>query len=255
MEPQSCGGPAALPLTQIASFLPAGPLAQMRVCSAESRQELAPHVAATCAGLWEDVVEDSLARLHYREVLGASDAMLLLARRRWLCDVDEATKFSQWRTESPVARLMHGVRMDDGDLFSALRRAYLASQVPALAERPGVAEWMHVLGALEEQDPVQAVLLSGEAWRPLAAAMSEQTLLWAVEAFHFVDGLESLAEWLVGEGGMGGPELLTWLTALVQRLEREPTAGRYGPAGDTQQVRARHLAEPLRALQRSLEDK
>mmetsp|Transcript_52524 Transcript_52524/g.139937 ORF Transcript_52524/g.139937 Transcript_52524/m.139937 type:complete len:253 (+) Transcript_52524:951-1709(+) len=189
------------------------------------------------------------ARLHYAEVLGegAEGAAVLLHRRRWLLEVDEATRFSQWRTETAVARLMNGVSVDAGDLFAALKRAFLASQVACLADGKGVAQWMHVLGAVEEQDPVQARALAGEAWRALAPALAEETLIWAVQTAHFVEALPELAGWLLVAGGPSEERLRGWLRRLEARLRKEPLLGRYGPAGDSSQVRARHLAQILPA--------
>ena len=53
--------------------------------------------------------------------------------REWLVSVDNSTQFGQWRTQTAVARLMTGVSLDGGDLFAAVKRAFLASQVPRLA--------------------------------------------------------------------------------------------------------------------------
>lgn len=176
--------------------------------------------------------------------------MALLCRRRWLGTVKEMTQFSQWRAETAVVRLMHGVDLDGKDIFAALRRAFLASQVPVLAKMEGVASWMHVLGAVEEQDPLQAKALAREAWAVLA--VTEESLIWLVQTAHFVDDIQDLRTWFE-ECGLDLCETRPWLEALKRRLEAAPALGRYGPVGDSSQLRARHLSKAIADLARSVE--
>mmetsp|Transcript_63449 Transcript_63449/g.185513 ORF Transcript_63449/g.185513 Transcript_63449/m.185513 type:complete len:151 (-) Transcript_63449:15-467(-) len=145
---------------------------------------------------------------------------------------------------------MNGVTLDGSDLFSALKRSFLASQVPALAEAPGTVRWMHVLGAAEEQDPVQARALAREAWGALAHKLTQENVLWAAQAAHFADALGGLCGWLLVDGGPGPPELLAWLRGLEGRLQDMPAVGRYGPAGDSSQLRARHVARLVKDLEK-----
>jgi len=235
----------------IAVFLPARCTGSLRAAGRGACAELAPHVTDRCSQALQQAVPDAAARAHYCALLGSPDgALALLGRRRWLLEVDAATQFSQWRTETAVARLMNGVALDGSDLFSALKRAFLASQVPKLAGSPCVVKWMHVLGAAEEQDPVQAKLLSSEAWGALAHAVTEENVLWAVQAAHFADALEGLSSWLLVSGGPSASELLVWLRRLERRLRDSPAQGRYGPAGDSSQLRARHVAGLVERLER-----
>ena len=119
------------------------------------------------------------AQVHYRQLFDCDDcsdssAFRILLRRQLLIDVDEATQFGQWRTQTAVARLMTGVSLDGTDVFAAVKRAFLASQVLSLSRAKHVVSWMHVLGALEEQDPLQAKRLAAEAWEALAGHVFDE---------------------------------------------------------------------------------
>eukprot|EP00435_Cladocopium_sp_Y103_P000272 s4626_g1.t1 len=176
----------------------------------------------------------------------------------------------------PVARLMTGVSLDGTDVFAAVKRAFLASQVPSLAKNESVVKWMHVLGALEEQDPLQSKLLAAEAWEALAAQVSDELeindglcdtnatvvegrndgfyevelpnlpsllLLW-LQTVHFVNALDDQPDrWLRSDScGACAGQLYRWLQILEKHLELSPTLGRYGPSGDSSQLRSRHVA-------------
>mmetsp|Transcript_25696 Transcript_25696/g.80099 ORF Transcript_25696/g.80099 Transcript_25696/m.80099 type:complete len:256 (-) Transcript_25696:41-808(-) len=226
-------------------------LGSLRAAGHGASLALTPHTVRLCREALERSVKDSAARVHYREILGTEeDPIAFMCRRRWLLVVDEATRFSQWRTETAVARLMTGVPLDGDDLFAALKRTFLASQVASLADAPGTVRWMHVLGAVEEQDPVQAKVLAREAWGALAHTVTAENVLWAVQAAHFADALGCLCGWLLVDGGPAPARLLAWLRALGERLQDAPAAGRYGPAGDSWQVRARHVATVVRGLEK-----
>ena len=183
---------------------------------------------------------------------------------------------------------MTGVSMDGTDLFAAVKRAFLASQVPVLAKNEHVVLWMHVLGALEEQDPIQSKLLAAEAWEALASQLGEDdrsfetkenrsknalnsiehieykheynswpaakdpldaikllpsSLLLCVQTAHFVNALDHLETWLCHESGPSTGQLYHWLKLLEEQLEVAPTLGRYGPSGDSSQLRSRHVAK------------
>jgi len=231
----------------LAALLPARLLGSLRVADRTAHSEFTPAATALCRSALDHVVPDAAVREHYRGILGPLDSpMLLMSRRRWLLAVDEATQFSQWRTETAVARLMNGVSMDGGDLFAALKRSFLASQVPNLASSPIVVRWMHVLGAVEEQDPVQAKLLAAEAWTELAGTVDGESLVWVLQAAHFVDSLSDIGSWLLDDGRHEASTLLAWLQALERMLKETPSAGRYGPAGDSSQLRARHVSAVVR---------
>lgn len=239
--------------TTVATCLSPPCLGCLRLASRGVRAELNSYIAAICHKALEAAVPAELARDHYREVLGVSEAIAVLSRRRWLQQAIAATTWSQWRTETAVARLMIGVRVDESDLFSALKRAFLASQVPSLANSPGVVRWMNVLGAVEEQDPLLMKLLAREAWEAVIGevGVASQTLLWVVQHAHFVAALDDVGSWLLVKGGPSIEELTGWLQSLKQRLEENPSAGRYGPPGDTSQVRATHVSRIMRALSRA----
>lgn len=233
------------PLEVSAGWLPHISICNIRTASSSMCRDLASCVESICRDLWESAVADDLVRRHYQELLGVSTPMELLCRRRWLNDVVNATQFSQWRTETAVARLMHGVHIDGRDLFAALRRAFLASQVPLLARADSVVNWMHVLGAVEEQDPMQRKVMAGEAWAAMSQVVTEETLIWPVQTAHFVDG--GLKAWFEGSD-LDLCELRSWLQGLQSRLEATPALGRYGPAGDSSQVRPRHLSRLIADL-------
>mmetsp|Transcript_82957 Transcript_82957/g.216169 ORF Transcript_82957/g.216169 Transcript_82957/m.216169 type:complete len:254 (-) Transcript_82957:46-807(-) len=243
------------PLVAISGFLNVQVVGRLRATSRSMGADLALHMETSALQAWESIA-GPLTNAHYQELFGSSQIVKLLCQRRCLYNVNAATQFSQWRTETAVARLMQGVDLDAGDLFSCLRRACLASQLCGLEKTLPVVHWMHVLGAVEEQDPVQAKLLAGEAWRAMAPLVTKQTVLWPVQTAHFVDDLCSLGHWLLrakdGSGGPDAPELLSWLGALACQLETTPALGRYGPAGDTSQVRARHLTKLMQSLQESI---
>jgi len=165
--------------------------------------------------------------------------------REWLVSVDQTTQFGQWRTQTAVARLMTGVSLDGGDLFAAVKRAFLASQVPRLAGNSAVILWMHVLGALEEQDPIQSKLLACEAWEGLARF---DNFLWVCQTAHFVNAIDEMDRWMLVQGGPSIAELLHWFNVLEQQLQDSPLTGRYGPAGDPSQLRSRHLTKLMQKL-------
>lgn len=232
-------------LPAVAACLSAKGVGRLRAAGREVGRETEPLAAALVREAIAATGACPATLAHYVGILGkgAERHSVLLLRRRWLLQIDEETKFSQWRTDSAVARLMIGVSMDACDLFATLKRAFLASQVPALESSNAIARWMHVLGAVEEQDLVQARLLGREAWGALAPLVTEDNLIWVVQTAHFVDGLPELPGWLLVDGGPRAAQLLGWLRELEARLRREPQLGRYGPAGDISQVRARHVAQ------------
>jgi len=225
-------------------------LGYVRLGNRSVRAAVQPHVLAIVSEALEAVVPNATAREHYRQILDVENAMAILTRRRWLQEVNAATTFSQWRTETAVARLMIGAEMDGFDFFSALKRAFLASQVPALATTPGVIRWMNVLGAAEEQDPVQMRLLAREAWEAVVGetGLAEEAVLWVVQHAHFVDALDDAGGWLMVRGGPSHEEVTAFLEALKKRLEEAPSAGRYGPPGDPSYVKAMHVRKALRGL-------
>lgn len=225
------------------------------------------------------------AQMHYHQLFdddcdcsdsSDSSALRILLRRQLLIDVDDATQFGQWRTQTAVARLMTGVSLDGMDVFAAVKRAFLASQVVSLSRKKHVVSWMHVLGALEEQDPLQAKRLAAEAWEALAglvfdeldkhdrneaapaapAALRRQDatatgealpvpsllLLW-LQTVHFVNALDDQPYlWLRPSCSGSCRQLYRWLQILEKHLELLPTLGRYGPSGDSSQLRYRHVA-------------
>lgn len=236
---------------EIASRLYPADLRMLSSASDALRGALAPELVHRCRALWEGLVPVPAVRAHYAEILGVHEPAQLLERRGWLLAKSSATLHSQWR-EMAVARLMQCSEVDGTDLFCALKRAHLASQVPELAEQPGVICWMHVLGALEEQDPIQAKLLARDALGSLASSTTEANLVWMVQAAHFVDALPEFSCWMMAAAGQDAgalcPDahtLVTWLEALLARLVEEPLFGRYGPPGDPYQVRPRHLRAAL----------
>eukprot|EP00931_Biecheleriopsis_adriatica_P122681 TRINITY_DN97692_c0_g1_i1.p1 TRINITY_DN97692_c0_g1~~TRINITY_DN97692_c0_g1_i1.p1 ORF type:complete len:261 (-),score=64.38 TRINITY_DN97692_c0_g1_i1:39-821(-) len=210
--------------------------------------ELQPHIARRLQSAWQQLVPSAAARSHYEEILGCCEDGLLLYRRRWLVGVDKATQYDQWRTPTAVARLMNGVSLDGGDLFAALKRAFLASQVPELAEHKSVVCWMHVLGAVEEQDPIQSKIFSGEAWEALASQLTQETAHWPLQTAHFVDALGDFEKWLLVENGPSAAKLTQWLEKTAVQMEQSPIFGRYGPAGDSSQLRPRHVARIIARL-------
>mmetsp|Transcript_15862 Transcript_15862/g.55186 ORF Transcript_15862/g.55186 Transcript_15862/m.55186 type:complete len:251 (+) Transcript_15862:37-789(+) len=227
-------------------------LGRLRAAGRGVAADLSTHARVIIDEVLTTSVPDPLARLHYEEMFGSCVPGILL-RRRWLLEIDSATQHHQWRAESSVARLMQGVNLDGGDFFCSLRRAYLAAQVPSLAKSVVVVHWMHILGAVEEQDPVQAKWMSQQAWREVASSITAETVLWCVQSAHFIDDLSGLPFWLVvgGEDGRGGPTrslLLAWLESLVCKLESRPALGKYGPEGNSSQVRARHLSKVMAEL-------
>lgn len=231
------------------------------------------------------------AQMHYRQLFDCDDcddcsdssdssAFRILLRRQLLIDVDEATQFGQWRTQTAVARLMTGVSLDGTDVFAAVKRAFLASQVVSLSRKKDVVSWMHVLGALEEQDPLQAKRLAAEAWEALAGHVFDELdehdrndaalrlegqndatvatvgealpplplpsllLLW-LQTVHFVNALDDQPDlWLRSDScsACSAGQLYRWLQILEKQLELSPTLGRYGPSGDSSQLRSRHVA-------------
>mmetsp|Transcript_8382 Transcript_8382/g.15281 ORF Transcript_8382/g.15281 Transcript_8382/m.15281 type:complete len:249 (-) Transcript_8382:121-867(-) len=229
-------------------FLPISEIHNVRVAADRLSQEGYLHLEMRCRAVLHKLVPDANAREHFRKLFGCSDDQTLLYMRQLLVGVDQATQFGQWRTQTAVARLMTGVSLDGGDLFAAVKRAFLASQVPRLANNAAVVLWMHVLGALEEQDPVQSKLLACEAWESLAGEVSKDNFVWVAQTAHFVNALDEVDQWLAVSEGPSSGELLAWFNVLELQLHKAPSLGRYGPAGDSSQLRPRHLAKTLRRL-------
>ncbi|CAE8586322.1 unnamed protein product [Polarella glacialis] len=224
------------------------------------------------AGLLDEYTTDprtlETGRCHYQDLLGSTDEATLLRRRKSLLDIDNLTQsvpqfqqaphlklalplLDQWRTHTAVARLMNNVPLDGRDLFAALKRVFLASQIKELEESPCVILWMHVLGAVEEQDPVQSKRLAAEAFEALASSITLENIHWPVQAAHFVDAMTVVDEWLpAASGGPSLSDLADWLHTLMERMQDEPSLGRYGPAGDTMQLRPRHLQQLVTRLKR-----
>ena len=224
----------AFPPTHLDVFLQYLPIACIHnVGAATSRlcEEAQLHVKVRCAAVLRQLVPDRAAREHFRELFGCNDDQSLLCMRKWLVGVDNSTQFGQWRTQTAVARLMTGVSLDGADLFAAVKRAFLASQVPRLASNPAVVLWMHVLGALEEQDPVQSKFLAQEAWEGLAGQVRQENFVWVAQTAHFVNAMDEVDRWMVVAGGPSAAELLAWFNILDKQLLGSPAVGRYGPAG------------------------
>ena len=194
------------------------------------------HLRSRCESVLKKIPQ--AAQMHYRQLFesrvtdGATDSALqLLQKRRLLLKVDQATQFGQWRTQTAVARLMTGVSMDGCDLFSAVKRAFLASQVPLLAKNQHVILWMHVLGALEEQDPIQSKVLAEEAWGSLWEEVDAENdpsvlLLW-LQTVHFVNAtrrrnmLKLQLRWVAFRGGLslsvGYVYLISWYISYFEK--------------------------------------
>lgn len=236
-----------IPLDVVARCLPYVSLCNLCAVSTSIRRDLAPSVDIVCRDLWESIVASSLVRAHYCDILEVSRPMELLVRRRWLSSLVEKTQETQWRTATAVSRMMNGVSLDGSDLFASLRRAFLASQVPELERVESVANWMHVLGAVEEQEQMYAKELAREAWVGMAGIAIEENLIWLVQTAHFVDDICGMQSWFE-EAGMDLSMCRGWLEVLQRRLEAKPALGKYGPAGDPQQVRARHLSKLIAGL-------
>lgn len=230
----ACSEPA-----DVARMLEPQCMGRLLVTGRTLHEELAPYVALVCFQTWNGLVADVAVQAHYAEILDASDPATLLERRAWLQQVDAETLSAQWR-QVAVNRLVQRSSLDGVDLFSALKRAYLASQVPSLMQLPAVVCWMHLLGAIEEQDQAEAKRLMAEALEPLARGTTERNLIWRLQAAHFVDALPALAGCLVGAGVDAG-ELHAWLETTAAKLADNPSLGRYGPAGDPYHVRSKHL--------------
>ena len=273
-------------LELILQFLLVGEIQELR-SSRSLSQDAKPYLKRRCHAFLQKLVPYA-AQLHYQQLFNSSDENQLLCMRQLLVNVDESTQFGQWRTQTAVARLMTGVSMDGTDLFAAVKRAFLASQVPVLAKNEHVVLWMHVLGALEEQDPIQSKLLAAEAWEALASQLGENddrsfetkenrskntlnsmediqykqennswpakdpldaikllpsSLLLCVQTAHFVNAMDHLETWLCHESGPSTGQLYHWLKLLEEQLEMAPTLGRYGPSGDSSQLRSRHVAK------------
>lgn len=234
-----------VPLDAVIGWLAPCSACSLAASSAMLHRDLAPSIEQMSRDEWDTLVCDELVRANYREILGTPLPRELVRRRGWLSSVVRTTELSQWQTVSDVLRLMHQVDLDATDLFAALRRTFLASQVAALAENAGVVHWMHILGAVEEQDPLQSKLLAREAWA--AMGVTQESLLWAVQTAHFVDDVIGLGSWF-SESGLEPQKLQAWLQALQVELSARPALGRYGPAGDSQQVRPRHLTRLISSL-------
>eukprot|EP00441_Pelagodinium_beii_P035611 CAMPEP_0197643566 /NCGR_PEP_ID=MMETSP1338-20131121/16838_1 /TAXON_ID=43686 ORGANISM="Pelagodinium beii, Strain RCC1491" /NCGR_SAMPLE_ID=MMETSP1338 /ASSEMBLY_ACC=CAM_ASM_000754 /LENGTH=256 /DNA_ID=CAMNT_0043216831 /DNA_START=46 /DNA_END=813 /DNA_ORIENTATION=+ len=228
-------------LSSLEQFLSSQSLSRIQESSPNLAAELTPFMNLRRHDEWTVAVSIACARQHFEEILNSDNEGTLLCRRRCLVRVDQGTQLEQWRTPTAVARLMNGVSMDGSDLFAALKRTFLASQVPSFEKLPAVVYWMHVLGAIEEQDPVQSKLLAAEAFSTLASdgQISEGNVHWAVQAAHFVDDLDNFSGWLLVEGGPSVQELTAWLAGLDSCMGASPNLGRYGPAGDTSQLRSR----------------
>lgn len=261
------------PILQFAEFRE---IQQMQSASRCLSRDAKKHLKTRCQSVLKDLPH--AAQMHYRQLFDCDDssAFYILSMRQLLIDVDQATQFGQWRTQTAVARLMTGVSLDGTDVFAAVKRAFLASQVPSLAKNESVVKWMHVLGALEEQDPLQSKLLAAEAWEALAAQVSDELeindglcdtnatvvegrndgfyevelpnlpsllLLW-LQTVHFVNALDDQPDrWLRSDScGACAGQLYRWLQILEKHLELSPTLGRYGPSGDSSQLRSRHVA-------------
>jgi len=264
-------------LELILQFLPMSEIRQMQSSSESLSRDARRHFQVRCQALLQTV--PIAAQAHYLQLFEtetqisqtlddtASVSVHILSMRRLLLQVDEATQFGQWRTQTAVARLMTGVSLDGTDLFAAVKRAYLASQVPALAKNKNVVLWMHVLGALEEQDPIQSKVLAAEAWEALAsqlhdhldhkvrgvkhgndlipeAAFPSLLLLW-MQTVHFVNALDDRVEMWVNSNCTARQQLQLYrgLQTLEQHLDQAPMLGRYGPSGDSSQLRSRHIAK------------
>lgn len=236
--------------------LPPAGICNLRTVSRGLCHSMVACVEHTCANCWTTLVADSLARTHYCMLFETTRPMDLIIRRRWLCEWIEASETLRWAMtqgnrcslqQATVIRLVHGSHLDHGDLFASLRRAYLASQVPALAQLNGVIGWMHILGSVEEQDSFQAKLLAKEAWACMAQTLTEETFIWAVQTAHFLDDVAGLATWFE-DSGLDLRELGRWLATLQRNLEATPALGKYGPAGESSQFRARHFSRVIREL-------
>jgi len=234
----------------VVDCLPLSCSSSLRTVARASCAEISPHIIAVCGRLLDEAVPDKAAQEHLRILLDVSDVRAVLHRRRWLLDMDAATTYKQWKTERPsTAQMTNGVSLDGGDLFAALKRTLFASKVPALSETPAVVHWMHVLGAIEEQD----IGLAAEAWAELAPTLSKDNLVWVVQSAHFMDAIDNVGGWL-SEGWLstaGGPsneEVAEWLQALESRLKMSPGQGRYGPESNSSQLRARSVAKLIRIL-------
>ena len=203
-------------------YLPISCIHTLRVAASGLWQEADEHVQARCRAILQELVPDKAAREHFRELFGCSNDQALLCMRQWLVSVDSSTQFGQWRTQTAVARLMTGVSLDGADLFAAVKRAFLASQEPRLAGNEAVVLWMHVLGALEEQDPVQSKMLAHEAWESLAGQVRQENFLWVAQTAHFVNAMDEVSSWMVVAGGPTKSELLAWFNFLDKQLQDFP---------------------------------
>ncbi|CAE8715003.1 unnamed protein product [Polarella glacialis] len=239
------------PLNEVVRFLSHQAVGFIRTAGVAFREETAPLWTSACHSAFREAVKDPCARCHYQDLLGSTDEATLLRRRKSLLDIDNLTQLDQWRTHTAVARLMNNVPLDGRDLFAALKRVFLASQIKELEESPCVILWMHVLGAVEEQDPVQSKRLAAEAFEALASSITLENIHWPVQAAHFVDAMTVVDEWLpAASGGPSLSDLADWLHTLMERMQDEPSLGRYGPAGDTMQLRPRHLQQLVTRLKR-----
>lgn len=236
--------------------LPPAGVCNLRTVSRGICHSMATCVEHTCANCWRALVADSHARKHYSMLFGTIRPMDLIMRRRWLIEKIDASETLRWGMtqgnrcslqQATVIRLVHGADLDHGDLFASLRRAYLASQVPAFAQMEGVIAWMHVLGSVEEQDSFHAKLLAKEAWSCMAQAVTEETVIWAVQTAHFLDDVAGLRGWFE-DSDLELSELGRWLTTLQRSLEATPALGKYGPVGESSQVRPRHLSRVIAEL-------
>jgi len=235
----------------ISACLAAQSLCEFRTCDKSYCKDASRSLASWCEKVLSDASIDDTSREHYKQLLdvqgtGVGALMLLLSRRRWLMAVDAETTWAQWRTQTPVDRLIHGVYPEGKDLFSALRRTLLASQVPELAETPGVVRWMHVVDAMEETDQIYARIAAAEAWRALAPMVTLESLLWALQTAHFLDALPDLCGWFTADGGVDAEQLRTWLKAWAEQLQTTPALGRYGPPDDLRMVKARHVSRLIK---------
>ena len=125
-------------LDLIAQFLPMSELQSLRTSGQSVSGDAEQHLKTRSEAFLLKTVPDDAARAHYQELFGTCEVERLLDMRKWLAAVDGATQFGQWRTQTAVARLMTGVALDGRDLFAAVKRAFLASQVPRLAASPQV---------------------------------------------------------------------------------------------------------------------
>jgi len=242
--------------TGIAKYLSLDAQRKLMFVSKALQGELSPYMHQLSVETLYRLVPEPFVRVHYAEMLGVSEPAAILERRGWLVAKGSDTQWQQWQAMS-VVRLVQRADIDGSDVFCAVKRAYFASQVPALACLPGVILWMHVLGALEEQDHIQALRLAAEAMRMLVSTTSEENVIWRVQAAHFLEALSDLPTWMcdihIGPTGEVAPSLdaivlNSWLEALLARIKVTPTAGRYGPPGDPYQIRARHLQKVLPVL-------